>query len=76
MQHTSSIINNLASMIIMSFILFCPIVSLASDPILYEDFEDMVLDSRISIETVGSFSSNPGIKAITNFGSTQSFGTG
>jgi hypothetical protein len=76
MKHASSIIKRLASIIIMSFVLFCPIVSLAADPILFEDFEDMVLDSRISIETVGSFSSNPGIKAITNFGSTQAFGYG
>ena len=41
-----------------------------------EDFEDGMLDPRISIQTVGSFSSAPGIQDVTVFGSTQAFGFG
>lgn len=48
----------------------------ASVLILSENFEDNILDPRISVETVGSFSSNPGIKDISNFGSTKAFGYG
>jgi hypothetical protein len=46
------------------------------ETILHEDFEDDVLDSRISIETIGTFNYLPGIKDITNFGSTKAFGYG
>lgn len=44
---------------------------------LFEDFEDGVLDSRISflIES-GDFSSQPGIKDVTAFGSKKAFGFG
>jgi hypothetical protein len=44
--------------------------------ILSEDFEDSVLDSRISIQTTGTFSSSPAIKNFTGFGSTKAFGYG
>ena len=44
--------------------------------LLDENFEDGVLDPRMSIITVGSFSSGPGIKGIPNFGSTNAFGFG
>ena len=44
--------------------------------VLSEDFEDGILDQRISIETIGSFTSDPGIQDITNFGSTKAFGFG
>jgi streptogramin lyase len=53
--------------------------SLASDSsniLLFEDFENGTLDPRIAVETVGTFNSNPGIKDITNFGSTKAFGFG
>ncbi|MFH1700168.1 MAG: choice-of-anchor J domain-containing protein [Candidatus Zixiibacteriota bacterium] len=42
----------------------------------YEDFEDGVLDSRISIQTVGSFNYAPDIKDLTSFGSTKAYGYG
>jgi len=48
----------------------------AASLILSENFEDGILDSRISIETVGTFNANPGIKDITNFGSMKAFGFG
>ena len=44
--------------------------------VLDENFEDGVLDPRMSIITVGSFNSGPGIIAIPNFGSTNAFGFG
>lgn len=44
--------------------------------VLSEDFEDGALDPRISIATVGTFNSAPGIKSISNFGSTKAFGFG
>jgi hypothetical protein len=44
--------------------------------LLSETFEDGSLDSRISVSTVGSFSTNPGIKNVANFGSTKAFGFG
>ncbi len=44
--------------------------------VLYEDFEDGVLDSRITIVTTGTFNDPSGIKNITNFGSTKAFGFG
>jgi hypothetical protein len=47
-----------------------------ADTVLSEDFEDSILDSRITTDMVGSFSSNPGIKNITNFGSSNAFGFG
>jgi len=48
----------------------------ATSAILFEDFEDGIFDSRITIETVGTFISQPGIKDITNFGSSRAFGYG
>lgn len=50
--------------------------SSSSDIIVNENFEDNKLDSTMSIETIGSFSSYPGIKNITNFGSQRAFGFG
>ncbi len=44
--------------------------------LLLEDYEDNQLDPRITIETIGSFNSSPGIKDITEFGSTKAFGYG
>jgi len=44
--------------------------------VLAEDFEDGVLDPRISVRTTGTFSAGPGIKNATSFGSTKAFGFG
>ena len=44
--------------------------------LLSENFEDGILDSLITIETVGTFNHLPGIKDITNFGSMKAFGYG
>mgnify|MGYP003883039383 CR=1 FL=1 len=44
--------------------------------LLCEDFEDGTLDSRITVETVGTFNHPPGIKPLTEFGSTKAFGFG
>jgi hypothetical protein len=44
--------------------------------ILSEDFEDSALDSRVSIQTTGSFNSSPGIKSFTGFGSSKAYGYG
>lgn len=44
--------------------------------LLSEDFEDGALDPRMSITTVGPFSSAPGIKNIASLGSTKAFGFG
>ncbi|MBD3335821.1 MAG: T9SS type A sorting domain-containing protein [Candidatus Eisenbacteria bacterium] len=50
--------------------------TLAQEVILQEDFEDESLDHRITIHTVGSFISQPGIKTMTLFGSAKAFGYG
>lgn len=56
-------------------LIVCPV--LASASVLFtEDFEDGSLDSRISVSTVGGFNSQPGIKNLSNFGSTKAFGFG
>ncbi len=44
--------------------------------VLYEDFEDNALDSRIHIETAGTFNSSPGIKAFTSLDGQRAFGFG
>ena len=44
--------------------------------VLSENFEDGVLDDRISISTIGSFGLSPGIQSLPNFGSTKAFGFG
>lgn len=44
--------------------------------LLYENFEDRVLDRKISVATTGTFSFLPGIKDIAQFGSTKAFGFG
>ena len=44
--------------------------------ILAENFEDGVLDSRISVSSVGTFGLAPSIQLLTNFGSTRAFGFG
>lgn len=46
------------------------------DMVLSENFEDNELDPRISINTVGTFNESPGIKNITELGSTKAFGFG
>src|SRR6266850_99073 len=52
------------------------VVGQAPGGLLVEDFEDGVLDPRISVRTTGAFSAGPGIKNVTNFGSTKAFGFG
>lgn len=42
----------------------------------YENFEDGVLDPKAAVTTTGSFSSEPGIKDLTDFGSEKAFGFG
>src|SRR5262249_29657515 len=44
--------------------------------VLAEDFERGVLDTRLSVQSTGTFSVGPGIKSVTNFGSTKAFGFG
>lgn len=44
--------------------------------ILYEDFEDGLLDPRISIQQVGGFNSAPGIKTTASLGGSKAFGFG
>jgi hypothetical protein len=48
----------------------------AATLLLVEDFEDQVLDPRISIVTTGTFISPPGIQDRTEFGSVKAFGFG
>lgn len=59
-------------------VLFASNVAFAVDaaPILSENFESGVLDPRISIQTVGTFSVPAGIQNTTDFGSTKAFGFG
>jgi hypothetical protein len=52
------------------------VVIQSSDILLSENFEGSTLDPRITIQTTGTFSSPPGIKNITNFGSKKAFGFG
>ncbi len=42
----------------------------------HEDFEDGTLDPRAIINTVGAYNTEPGIKDITDFGSSKGFGFG
>jgi hypothetical protein len=44
--------------------------------LLFENFESGVLNPLLTVQTVGSFNSNPGIKNNNNFGSTKAFGFG
>jgi hypothetical protein len=44
--------------------------------LLQQDFESGVLDPRMSVQTVGAFYDQPGIVALTNFGSSQAFAFG
>lgn len=48
----------------------------AATTLLAEDFEDGALDSRISLVSVGSFGAAPGIRSMTEFGSTRAWGFG
>ncbi len=41
-----------------------------------EDFESGILNPLVTVQTVGSYNSAPGIKSNTNFGSTKAFGFG
>jgi hypothetical protein len=52
------------------------IVIQSSDILLSENFEGSTLDPRMTIQTVGTFSSAPGVKNITDFGSKKAFGFG
>src|ERR1051325_5278782 len=54
----------------------CAVVPAKAAPILTEDFEDGVLDPRISVQTVGTFNTPAGIQNLTDFGSTKAFGFG
>lgn len=44
--------------------------------LLSENFESDILNPMITVQTVGTFNSYPGIKSNTNFGSTKAFGFG
>jgi hypothetical protein len=48
----------------------------SSDSVLSENFEDSMLDPRITIQTIGTFNQKSGIYNITNFGSAKAFGFG
>lgn len=48
----------------------------AASTLLAEDFEGSTLDPRISLVTVGAFGVAPGLRAMTEFGSTQAWGFG
>lgn len=60
---------------IVAGLLLCSIAH-GSTVILDEDFEDGVLDARMTVETVGTYNYLPGIKNITDFGSSKAFGYG
>ena len=47
-----------------------------ADTILMENFEDGILDPRISVQTVGTFISSPGIKDFTGLEGQYAFGFG
>jgi len=47
-----------------------------AETILSESFENGVLDSRISVQTVGTFRNAPGIEPVTQLGSAHAFGFG
>ena len=52
-------------------------ITVIQTPVVFsEDFEDNQLDPRITIVTVGGFTSSPGIVDRTEFGSTKAFGFG
>lgn len=44
--------------------------------LLSEDFEDNVLSSEMTVSKTGTFNSAPGIKSVTDLGSTKAFGFG
>jgi hypothetical protein len=56
------------------FAFCCVALPSKAAPILTEDFEDGVLDPRISVQTVGTFSTPASIQNITDFGRTKAFG--
>jgi len=64
---------NLLQQLSLAGMLLIPILANAS-VVFSEDFESGVLDSRVSISTVGGFNAAPGIYDVTNFGSTKAFG--
>ena len=60
-------------------IIFAALVTPAivnSQVIFSTGFESGVLDPQLSVSTVGTFNSGPGIKSLTSFGSTRGFGFG
>jgi hypothetical protein len=63
-----------AAIVVVGLVLSCG--AEGASLILYEDFEEGTMDSRISVETVGTFISEPGIKDVTQLGSTKAFGYG
>jgi len=58
------------------FLSFPIALAQSPDTLLYENFEDNVLDSKMTIQTIGTFNSTPSIKNITNLGSAKAFGFG
>lgn len=48
----------------------------AAPTLLTENFEDGILDPRMSVQTTGSFSSSPGIKSFTSLEGQYAFGYG
>ena len=50
--------------------------SASANTLLSESFEDGLLDPRLSVQTVGNFTSPPGIRDTADFGSTKAFGYG
>ena len=50
--------------------------ALLASSLLFENFEDGILDSRITASRVGTFNSLPGIKNVTVFGSAKAYGFG
>jgi len=49
---------------------------IAARVVVAEDFERGVPETRMSVQTTGTFSAGPGVKNVTNFGSTKAFGFG
>ncbi len=64
----------LVAAVLGSSLFFCSISSAVT--VLFEDFEDGSLDSRIDIQTTGTFNSSPGIKSFTGLDGQQAFGFG
>ncbi len=64
------------AMLIYAILLIVNAYAYSTQILLYENFEDGVLDPRISVSTVGSFNSWPGIKDLPLIEGNKSFGFG